>query len=104
MNTPYEQKSFVKKLLAGYVAFNLPVQNKLNVYAGLRAEHNNQTLQIASSNEPVYKNVKTDFFPSLNSTFNFNDKNLLRLAFGRSVNLWKYLPQECLCSKCRFEI
>ncbi len=76
----------VNKLLAGYVAFNLPVQNKLNVYAGLRAEHNNQTLQIASSNEPVYKNVKTDFFPSLNSTFNFNDKNLLRLAFGRSVN------------------
>lgn len=76
----------VNKLLAGYVAFNLPVQNKLNVYAGLRAEHNNQTLQIASSDEPVYKNVKTDFFPSLNSTFNFNDKNLLRLAFGRSVN------------------
>jgi hypothetical protein len=72
--------------LAGYVAFNLPVKDKFNLYAGLRAELNNQTLEIASSNEPVYKNVRTDFFPSLNSTFNFNDKNLLRLAFGRSVN------------------
>lgn len=83
---PSDSYDAVNKLLAGYVAFNLPVKNKFNVYAGLRAEHNNQTLEIASSDEPVYKNVKTDFFPSLNSTFNFNDKNLLRLAFGRSVN------------------
>jgi TonB-dependent receptor len=83
---PSDSYDAVNKLLAGYLAFNLPVKNKFNLYAGLRAEHNNQTLQIASSDEPVYKNVKTDFFPSLNSTFNFNDKNLLRLAFGRSVN------------------
>ena len=83
---PSDSYDAVNKLLAGYVAFNLPVKNKFNLYAGLRAEHNNQTLEIASSDEPVYKNVKTDFFPSLNSTFNFNDKNLLRLAFGRSVN------------------
>jgi TonB-dependent receptor len=83
---PSDSYDAVNKLLAGYVAFNLPVKDKFNLYAGLRAEHNNQTLEIASSNEPVYKNVRTDFFPSLNSTFNFNDKNLLRLAFGRSVN------------------
>ena len=83
---PSDSYDAVNKLLAGYVAFNLPVKNKFNLYAGLRAEHNNQTLEIASSDEPVYKNVRTDFFPSLNSTFNFNDKNLLRFAFGRSVN------------------
>jgi TonB-dependent receptor len=83
---PSDSYDAVNKLLAGYVAFNLPVKDKFNLYAGLRAEHNNQTLEIASSNEPVYKNVRTDFFPSLNSTYNFNDKNLFRLAFGRSVN------------------
>lgn len=83
---PSDSYDAVNNLLAGYVAINLPIQNKFNLYAGLRAEHNNQSLEITSSAQPVYKNVQTDFFPSLNANYNFNDKNLLRLAFGRSVN------------------
>ncbi|NBU35330.1 MAG: TonB-dependent receptor [Bacteroidetes bacterium] len=74
------------ELLAGYLALNLPISKKFNLYSGVRAEFNNQMLNIASSPTPVFKNARTDFFPSLNSTFNFNEKNLLRLAFGRSVN------------------
>jgi len=83
---PSDSYEAQNELLAGYMAFNIPFSKKINVYTGLRLEQNNQQLVIASLEEPVYENVRTDLFPSVNSTYNFNEKNLLRLAYGRSVN------------------
>lgn len=76
-------------LAAGYLGANLPV-GKLNIYAGVRFESNEMELISNMRDDEVslkstyYKNQ--DFFPSLNSTYKFNEKHQLRLAYGKSVN------------------
>jgi len=81
-------------LLAGYAGINFPVTSKLSVYAGVRLEKMRQELvwmtEFAADSVPEKKaNTVRDtlnVFPSINVTYNFNDKNLLRLAWGRSIN------------------
>jgi hypothetical protein len=76
-----------KDLFAGYAGVNLPF-GKLNVYGGMRAEKNRQILHGYDDNGAAVKvdNNHFDLFPSVNMTFNFTDKTLLRLAYGRTVN------------------
>lgn len=79
-----------KNLLgAGYVAVNMPF-GPVNVYAGLRFEHNVMTLTSHSrdyESSPSDKDYKgDDFFPSVNISYNLNEKNVIRLAYGKSVN------------------
>ena len=74
---------------AAYFAVNLPL-GKFNVYAGLRFEYNMMTLtnyisiKEYGTRESMYNYA--DLFPSVNATYNFNKKHLLRAAFGLSVN------------------
>lgn len=74
---------------AGYVAVNMPF-GPVNVYAGLRYEHNVMTLTSHSrdyQSSPSDKDYKgNDVFPSVNISYNLNDKNVIRLAYGKSVN------------------
>lgn len=74
---------------AGYFAASLPF-GSLSVYAGLRYEYNRMELV---SNEYAYKKSPKsrfyndhDLFPSINSTYKFNEKNQVRLSYGKSVN------------------
>lgn len=74
---------------AGYIGLNIPI-SKLNIYAGVRYENNKMEL---ISNTRDYEDSPrstfykySDFFPSLNTTYKFNDKQQLRLAYGKSVN------------------
>lgn len=76
---------------AGYVGVNLPI-NKLNLYGGVRYEQNQMTVTKYLSMDPTDFSTKdskyssTDFFPSLNASYNISDKQLLRLAYGATVN------------------
>ena len=74
---------------AGYMTMSLPL-GKLNVYAGLRFEHNDMKL---ISNTRDYEKSETsshyktnDFFPSLNTTYKLNEENQVRFSYGRSIN------------------
>ena len=74
---------------AGYLGFNLPF-DKLNVYAGVRFEHNkmeliSNTRQYEESPKSIYYTYN-DFFPTVNTTYRFNEKHQIRLSYGRSVN------------------
>jgi len=81
-------------LSAGYLGLSLPVTAKLSVYAGIRLEQMRQELewmtQFAVDTIPEMKaNTVRDtlnIFPSINVTYNINDKHLVRLAWGRSIN------------------
>ncbi len=75
------------KLYAGYAGLNLPF-GKLRVYAGLRVEKNIQQLNGFDQNgdSVAVDNDYLDLFPSVNMTFNFTEKVLVRLAYGRTVN------------------
>ncbi len=74
-------------LVAQFFEVNLPI-NKLNVTAGLRNENNIQKLSSADiTGVPV--NAKLDstmLLPSINIAYNYSKKNLVRLAYGKTVN------------------
>jgi TonB-dependent receptor len=79
-----------KNLLAsGYAGLNIPV-GKFNVYAGVRYENNLMKLtnntKINTDDTETYDYKSSDFFPSMNVTYNLNKTNLLRLAYGKSIN------------------
>jgi hypothetical protein len=75
------------ELYAAYAGINLP-EGKLKVYTGLRVEMNIQMLEGQKDDRSAYKvdNDFTDFFPSLNMSYNFSDRSLLRFAYGRTIN------------------
>ncbi|MBK7213608.1 MAG: carboxypeptidase-like regulatory domain-containing protein [Bacteroidales bacterium] len=78
------------KLIAGYLAFKLPIASFLSVYAGIRMENNQLVLSgFQSKADSLTPNIVKDtlnFFPSINATINLSSKSLIRLAFGQTVN------------------
>ncbi|MCP9611824.1 TonB-dependent receptor [Coprobacter tertius] len=76
-------------LSAAYVSATLNYSDKLTANAGVRAEYYHLTLSGYSADGLKPVNIdqnKTDFFPSLNIAYNLNDKNVFRVAYGRSIN------------------
>ena len=73
---------------AGYLSVNLPITTRLTLFTGLRLEKNQQLLSSYNRfQQPVTVDIDSlNLFPSANLTYNINDKNLLRLAYGKSVN------------------
>lgn len=74
---------------AGYFSMSLPF-GKFDVHAGVRFEHNDMEL-ISNTRDyeksEMSRHYRTDdFFPSVNSTYKFDDKNQMRLSYGRSIN------------------
>ncbi len=76
-------------LAAAYAGINLPL-GRFNIYTGVRFEHSAMTLtSYTRSTEWTSKDrdyTYDDLFPSINATFNINDKHLLRAAYGMSTN------------------
>lgn len=75
--------------LAGYLAWNIPIQN-FTIYAGLRYEYSK--MELISNTRAHEKSERssyytyTDLFPSLNLSYNLNEANQFRLAYGRTIN------------------
>ncbi len=75
--------------MAGYLSAKVPIGSRMNLYTGVRIERNKQTLSSYKQGSTVKVDVDRDtvnLFPSANLTYNFNDKNLLRFAYGMTVN------------------
>jgi TonB-dependent receptor len=76
-------------LHAGFLSFKLPVFEKIMIYTGVRFEQNNQHLkgyQVGTGDTVNVRNDIFDIFPSVNVTYNFNTKSLIRVAYGKTVN------------------
>jgi outer membrane receptor protein involved in Fe transport len=75
--------------IAGYLSFKIPFTKKINLITGIRVEKNRQTLSSYKQGSTTKVDVDRDtlnIFPSLNFTYNLNEKNLVRFAYGMSVN------------------
>jgi len=75
--------------IAGYLSATIPIGEKINIYAGLRAEKNKQTLASYKQSSNIRVNVDRDtinFFPSANITYNLTEKSLIRAAYGMTIN------------------
>lgn len=83
----YDKYDATNKLIATYVALKLPVGTKFTAYGGVRNEYNEYSL-IASDNGNILNPViKTNFFlPSLNLSYNVTQKQLVRVAYGKTLN------------------
>lgn len=76
-------------MLAGYLAFNIPV-DPFNIYAGVRYEYNTMSVTNYTSIKEFTKRTnnydQSNLFPSVNASYTINKENLLRLAYGTSIN------------------
>jgi outer membrane receptor for ferrienterochelin and colicin len=74
-------------LSAFYASGNFSLWKKLDVSGGVRFEHNVQEISSSLNFDPIDKTVTTNFLlPSVNVSYNFTEKSLLRGAYGKSVN------------------
>jgi hypothetical protein len=73
-------------LSAGYVGFELPIQ-AFNFTGGVRSEYNILGLNSEDDFEPIeIRNPVLSVLPFLNIGYNLNKSNIIRLAYGRTVN------------------
>lgn len=76
-------------LAAGYLGLNIPI-DKLDIYAGVRYEYNKMQLTSYTTIKD-WRTKQDDYptnhlFPSLNTSYKFNEQHQLRVAYGMSVN------------------
>jgi TonB-dependent receptor len=76
------------RLLSGYLAIELPFLSRFKLYTGVRYENNLQRLQSrqVSGDSVDVRSPFAFFLPSANLTCNLSDRNLIRLAYGQTVN------------------
>jgi len=74
--------------IAGYLAFQIPFSAKFSVYAGVRGEKNKQSINSYDRYQQPITVINDTFniLPSINAIYKFNDKNLVRMAYGKSLN------------------
>jgi len=79
------------KILAGYIGIKIPISKRINAYGGVRFEKFNR--KISNFYEKTGNTDNLDivrdtinYFPSINLTYNINDKNLLRFSYGKTIN------------------
>lgn len=80
----YRARNF---LSAAYISVTIPA-GKFNISGGARAEYNRLMLNgYYNVNSPVNVDEPAfNLFPSLNTTFSFTNKTLLRLAYAHTIN------------------
>ena len=85
--TPSNEYTASNRLMAFYGKLNFTVGTKIKVSGGLRFENNVQTIKTAINLLPTtIENPTNMFLPSVNTSYNFNDKNLIRLSYGKTLN------------------
>jgi outer membrane receptor for ferrienterochelin and colicin len=75
--------------LAGFASYYWPISQKLNATIGIRGEYNRQQLQSQKRGSGEAIDVDNPVFsplPSVNLTYNFSEKHLLRAGYSITVN------------------
>lgn len=84
----YDKYSATNTLIANYLAVKFPIGNRINVSGGVRYEYNKQTLLgYINGTDTITPEVTTKFLlPSFNASYSLNEKNLVRIAYGKTLN------------------
>lgn len=89
ITSPSDSYNASNNQVAGYIAVKLPFNSRISLYTGLRVEQNVQKLSSFKQGTTTPVNVIRDtvnFFPSANLAISLNEKNMIRAAYGLSVN------------------
>ncbi len=85
---PSDKYTGANTLLAGYVSGQVSMEKKWNVSGGVRVENNRQELTSATYGGQKIGVDKQLIFvlPSVNATWNFGEKSLVRAGYSATVN------------------
>jgi len=85
---PSDQYTAENNQMFAYASISFKIFKKIQVITGIRNEYNMQALYSRnySNKAIVVENPIFSILPSLNTTYSFNDKNLLRFAYFKSIN------------------
>lgn len=85
--SPSDRYNAKNELVASYISVLAPIGYNINVSGGVRYENNKQSLVGYVSTDTLKPVLKTNFLlPSVNVSYNINDKNLIRGAYGKTLN------------------
>lgn len=86
--SPTDSYTADNQLTAGFVAIKHSFWKGVTFYGGVRLEHNIMTLTSMNQNlsEYIQKRDTINIFPSVNLSYNFNAKSLIRVAYGKTIN------------------
>ncbi|MCU0428496.1 MAG: TonB-dependent receptor [Cytophagaceae bacterium] len=73
-------------LTAAYAGALIPFTKKLNLTAGMRFENNIQLLRITQDDSDLVNITKLSPLPFANLSYNFTEKFLARVAYGKTIN------------------
>ncbi len=83
----YDHYDGKNELLASFLSIKAPVGKHFNVVGGARYEYNVQTLKAVANLDTIKPEIKTKFLlPSINATYSFSDKSIVRAAYGKTLN------------------
>jgi hypothetical protein len=89
ITSPSDSYKASNRQIAGYASAKIPFTSKISLYTGIRIEKNNQILNSYKQGTTTPVNVIRDtinLFPSANLAISLNEKNMIRAAYGLSVN------------------
>lgn len=83
----YDHYDAQNELIASFINLRAPIGKRLTLCGGARYEYNMQSIQGTNNTTNFSSDVKTNFLlPSVNASYNFNDKSLMRAAYGQTLN------------------
>lgn len=86
-SNPQDSYDASNALTAYYFMANIPVTPKFRIIGGIRIEDNLRLLNSATTGGPVEVDyADLDVLPSVNASYNFTDRMLIRAAYGKTVN------------------
>lgn len=76
------------ELKAAYVMTKFTLLKRIHISGGVRVENYNLLLSTKNANYLVFHKTSDtiDFFPSFNLSYQLNTKNIIRLAYGKTIN------------------
>ncbi len=86
---PYDKYEGENKLIASYLSLKIPVGKKILLFGGARYEYNEQSIKGYINQDTVAitpNNITKFLLPSMNAAYNFSDKSLIRVAYGKTLN------------------
>jgi hypothetical protein len=89
ITSPSDSYTASNKLYSGYMALKVPFTKGISLYTGIRLEKNIQTLSSFRQGTTIPVHVVKDtlnIFPSANLAINLGSRNMLRAAYGLSIN------------------
>ncbi|NCX95995.1 MAG: TonB-dependent receptor, partial [Chitinophagia bacterium] len=74
-------------MVASYASINAPIGKHIQITGGARYEMNTQSIVGYVSTDTLKPEFKTKFLlPSVNASYNLNEKSLFRVAYGKTLN------------------